>query len=92
MEMKSLVNMTNGSIILSDSFNTAIFKQSFTRLFVKDEDGFLKMGFNAVMEVQTSRELKVCGLIGPATSANRKHACVGETVINIIYFIMNLFF
>jgi protein transport protein SEC23 len=80
MEMKSLMNNTNGFIVLSDSFSSSVFKQSFTRLFVKDGEGYLKMAFNATLEVQTSRELKVCGMIGPATSANKKSACVGETV------------
>ncbi|KAJ3289892.1 GTPase-activating protein S23 [Borealophlyctis nickersoniae] len=83
MEMRSLVNMTNGFIVLSDSFNTAIFKQSFIRLFNKDAEGHLQMGFNATLEVQTTRELRVCGLIGPAVSANKKSACVGETEIGI---------
>ncbi|KAJ3261784.1 GTPase-activating protein S23 [Boothiomyces macroporosus] len=80
MEMKNLVNSTNGFIVLADSFSSTVFKQSFTRLFNKDADGFLKLGFNATVEVQTSKELKVCGLIGPAISANKKGACVGETV------------
>lgn len=80
MEMKSLVNTTNGYIVLSDSFTSSVFKQSFTRLFNKDRDGFLRMGFNATMEVHTTRELKVCGMIGPAVSANKKAACVGDTV------------
>ncbi|TPX68583.1 hypothetical protein SpCBS45565_g03043 [Spizellomyces sp. 'palustris'] len=83
MEMKSLVNLTNGFMVLSDSFNTAIFKQSFIRVFNKDADGFLQMGFNATLEVQTTRELRVCGLIGPAISANKKSPCVGETEIGI---------
>ncbi|KAJ3277055.1 GTPase-activating protein S23 [Terramyces sp. JEL0728] len=83
MEMKNLVNSTNGFIVLADSFSSTVFKQSFTRLFNKDSDGFLKLGFNAQIEVQTSKELKVCGLIGPAISANKKGACVGETEIGI---------
>ncbi|KAI8817160.1 uncharacterized protein EV422DRAFT_542658 [Fimicolochytrium jonesii] len=83
MEMKSLVTSTNGHMVLSDSFNTAIFKQSFLRLFSKDADGFLQMGFNATLEVQTTKELRVCGLIGPAISGNKKSQCVGETEIGI---------
>nr|KAJ3417794.1 GTPase-activating protein S23 [Polyrhizophydium stewartii] len=83
MEMKSMANMTNGNLLIADSFNTSVFKQSFNRLFVTDAEGFLKMGFGATLEVQTSRELKVCGLIGPAVSANKKTACVGETEIGI---------
>lgn len=51
-EMKSLPNSTNGVIVLSDSFATSIFKQSFLRMFNKDEQGHLQMGFNANFDVQ----------------------------------------
>ncbi|CAE7212647.1 unnamed protein product [Rhizoctonia solani] len=87
LEMKLLANMTNGVIVLSDSFATSIFKQSFIRIFNKDSQGHLQMGFNATFDVQASRlttkELKVSGLIGHAVSANKKSACVGETEIGI---------
>jgi len=83
LEMKSLPNSTNGVLVLSDSFATAIFKQSFLRVFDKDEQGDLQMGFNATFDVQTTKELKVSGLIGHAISANKKSACVGETEIGI---------
>jgi len=83
LEMKSLVNKTGGYMILSDSFTTAIFKQSFIRIFSKDSQGFLNMGFNATLTVQTSRELKVSGLIGPAIAAGKKNQYVGETEIGI---------
>jgi protein transport protein SEC23 len=91
MEMKSMMNNTNGFIVLADAFTSSVFKQSFARLFSKDGEGFLRMGFNATLEVQTSRELKVCGLIGPAVSGNKKSPCVGETVNQMIfiYFIGN---
>ena len=52
LEMKSLPNSTNGVIVLSDGFATSIFKQSFLRIFVKDEQGQLQMGFNATFDVQ----------------------------------------
>ncbi len=52
LEMKSMPNSTNGAIVLSDSFATSIFKQSFLRLFNKDQAGFLEMGFNATFDVQ----------------------------------------
>ena len=99
--MKSLPNSTNGVMVLSDAFSTSIFKQSFLRVFAKDEQGHLEMGFNATFDVQvslsptrttqepiltlpqTTKELKVSGLIGHATSANKKSACVGETEIGI---------
>ena len=81
--MKSLPNSTNGVIVLADSFATSIFKQSYLRVFNKDADGHLEMGFNATFDVQTTKELKVSGLIGHAISAGKKGGCVGETEIGI---------
>jgi protein transport protein SEC23 len=52
--MKSLANSTNGFMIISDSFTTAIFKQSFLRTFGKDAQGWLQMGFNATFDVLVS--------------------------------------
>ncbi|PVU86250.1 hypothetical protein BB560_003752 [Smittium megazygosporum] len=82
-EMKKLCNSTGGVMILSDSFNTTIFKQSFQKLFDKDQDGFLQSGFNATFEVQTTKELKVCGLIGPAISLEKKGSIISDTEIGI---------
>jgi len=45
-------------MIMSDSFTTAIFKQSFIRIFSKDSQGFLNMGFNATLTVQVSKNIK----------------------------------
>ncbi|KAK9898719.1 hypothetical protein P389DRAFT_141717 [Cystobasidium minutum MCA 4210] len=83
LEMKSLANFTNGYMILSDSFNTKIFEQSFVKIFERDENDEIAMGFNATFDVQTTKELKVSGLIGHATSNNKKSNCVGETEIGI---------
>ena len=74
--MDEVCYKTGGSVVLSDSFSTAIFKQSFIRFFKKQEedeqDGenseYLDMGFNATLEVKTGVDLKIEGLIGNATS------------------------
>jgi len=79
LEMKACFSKTGGFVVLSDSFNTAIFKQSFQRLFLK-KDGNLILAFNATLDVQTSKELKICGAIGPCVSNNKKTQHVGETV------------
>ena len=52
--MKALTNATNGFMIISDSFMTAIFKQSFLRTLAKDDQGYLQMGFNGTFEVLVS--------------------------------------
>lgn len=81
--MKGLCNSTGGHMILTDSFTSSMFKQSFVRIFEKDADDNLLMGFNAVLEVLTTKELKVTGLIGHAVSLNKKSTSVGETECGI---------
>ncbi|KAI9706266.1 MAG: GTPase-activating protein S23 [Bogoriella megaspora] len=83
LEMKGLANSTGGHMILTDSFTSSMYKQSFARVFDKDGNDNLLMGFNASMEVLTTKELKVTGLIGHAISMNKKSASVGETECGI---------
>ncbi|CAH2353543.1 protein transport protein Sec23p [[Candida] railenensis] len=72
-EMKNLCNLTGGTLVLTDAFTTSIFKQSFLRLFAKDSEGYLTMGFNGILDIKTSRELKISGLIGHASSLQSKN-------------------
>ena len=83
LEMRSLANSTGGHLILSDSFTTSIFKQSLMRMFSTDDEGNLDMAFNATLDVKTTKEIKVSGLIGHAVSASNKSNYVGETEIGI---------
>ncbi|ETN41428.1 protein transporter sec23 [Cyphellophora europaea CBS 101466] len=83
LEMKGLANATGGHMILTDSFTSSQFKQSFVRVFEKDDNDNLLMGFNASLEAITTKELKVTGLIGHAVSLNKKSSCVGETECGI---------
>uniref|UniRef100_A0A8C5HDV6 Protein transport protein SEC23 n=1 Tax=Gouania willdenowi TaxID=441366 RepID=A0A8C5HDV6_GOUWI len=80
LEMKCLSNLTGGHIVMGDSFNTSLFKQTFQRVFSKDYNGDFRMAFGGVLEVKTSRELKVCGAIGPCVSLNAKGSSVSENV------------
>lgn len=70
-------------MLLTDSFTSSQFKQSFVRVFDKDANDNLLMGFNASLEVLTTKELKVTGLIGHAVSLNKKSSSVGETECGI---------
>lgn len=83
LEMKGLANSTGGHMILTDSFTSSMYKQSFARVFNRDANDNLLMGFNASLEVLTTKELKVTGLIGHAVSMNKKSSSVGETECGI---------
>lgn len=45
-------------MVMGDSFNSSLFKQTFQRVFSKDQKGDFKMAFNGTLEVKCSRELK----------------------------------
>uniref|UniRef100_H3CA68 Protein transport protein SEC23 n=1 Tax=Tetraodon nigroviridis TaxID=99883 RepID=H3CA68_TETNG len=83
LEMKCCTNSTGGYMVMADSFNTSLFKQTFQRVFTKDLQGSFKMAFGAALEVKTSREIKVSGAIGPCVSLGAKGPSVSENDMEI---------
>ncbi|CAG9830181.1 unnamed protein product [Diabrotica balteata] len=83
MEMKQCCNSTGGHMVMGDSFNSSLFKQTFQRVFTRDQKSDLKMAFNGTLEVKCSRELKVQGGIGSCVSLNVKSPLVSDTEIGM---------
>lgn len=83
MEMKQCCNSTGGHMVMGDSFNSSLFKQTFQRVFARDQRSDLKMAFNANLEVKCSRELKVSGGIGSCVSLNIKSPCVSDIEVGM---------
>ncbi|XP_038206464.1 protein transport protein Sec23A isoform X2 [Zerene cesonia] len=83
MEMKQCCNSTGGHMVMGDSFNSSLFKQTFQRVFAKDQKGDYKMAFNGTMEVKCSRELKISGAIGSCVSLNVKGPCVSDQEVGM---------
>jgi len=83
MEMKQCCNSTGGHMVMGDSFNSSLFKQTYQRVFAVDPQNQLKMGFNATLEIKCSRELKIEGGIGPCVSLNVKNASISDTEIGM---------
>jgi protein transport protein SEC23 len=82
-EMKQCVNHTGGHMVMGDSFNTSLFKQTFQRVLGKDARGEFSMCFGATTEVKSSPHLKVQGCIGPAISNQKNGTNVSDEVIGI---------
>ncbi|CDJ28993.1 protein transport protein Sec23, putative [Eimeria mitis] len=80
-EMKVMPEKTGGCVVMSDSFSLNVYKDSLKKFLETDSTGFLKMGFNAKMEVLCSKEFKVCGAIGPCTSTGKKGAQVSDLTV-----------
>lgn len=82
-EMKFCSRYTGGHMVMGDSFNTSLFKQTFQRVFSKDAKSEFKMAFGATVEVKTSRELKVSGAVGPCVSLGVKSSSVSDTEMGL---------
>lgn len=73
-EMDEVASATGGVVVMSDSFSTAIFKQSLISFLWRDRgkddnEGFgMDMALNATVECRTTSDLQIQGLIGHATA------------------------
>ena len=83
LEMKSCCNTTGGHLVMADSFGSSLFQQTFQRAFAKDARNECKMAFNALLEVKTSRGLKVYGAIGPCVSTHVGGPNASETELGV---------
>jgi protein transport protein SEC23 len=77
-EMKSCVDRTGGVFVMSESFEHPMFTKSFEKFFATDHTGQLRHGFQASIEIVTSREFKIAGVIGPVASLNKESSCVSS--------------
>jgi protein transport protein SEC23 len=68
LEMKCLVEKTGGYIILTDSFSTILFKDTYKKIYELDEEGNLKMAFRAKLDLFTTNPVKISGAIGHMAS------------------------
>jgi len=72
LEMKCLVERTGGLMILTDSFSTILFRETFKKIFELDEDNNLKMAFKAKMDLYVTNPVKIAGGLGHLVSLNQK--------------------
>ncbi|RMB93649.1 hypothetical protein DUI87_29876 [Hirundo rustica rustica] len=72
LEMKCCANVTGGHMVMGDSFNTSLFKQTFQRVFSKGYSGEFRMAFGANLDVKEigiggTSQWKICSL-DPSTT------------------------
>ncbi|QDZ26113.1 SEC23-like transport protein [Chloropicon primus] len=81
-EMYSMMEQTGGNIILSESFEHHVFRESLKKVFErKDGTGDLEAALSVEMEIKCSQEIKVSGLIGAALGMGKDSNLVSEIEI-----------
>lgn len=83
MEMSSLCERTGGYMIFTDSFKTEEFRKSFMHIFDREETGAFRLAFNANVEVFTSPDVKVSGMVGIGSSNNKSSRFISDTEIGM---------
>ena len=81
LEMRQLVQKTGGYLVNAESFEHQMFKESFRKMFQRDGNGNLNMGFDVNVEVQMSKEMKVMGAIGHLVSMKKSSPSVSSKTV-----------
>lgn len=68
-------------MLLSDSFDSEQFKKCLRHIFKTDNRGHLEMNFDATIEIVTTKDVKICGALGPCVSLERKNSLVSDTEV-----------
>ncbi|XP_010522501.1 PREDICTED: protein transport protein sec23-1 [Tarenaya hassleriana] len=80
-EMRYAVETSGGFMLLGETFESDQFKKCIRHIFGRDEDGSLKMCFDVTIEVVTTKDIRICGALGPVMSLGRKNDIVSDTEI-----------
>ncbi|KAI4317939.1 hypothetical protein L6164_025763 [Bauhinia variegata] len=81
-ELRDPVEHSGGFMMLSESFESDQFRKCLRDIFKRDNnEGYLKMNFDATIEVVTTKDVKICGALGPCVSLRKKNNSVSDTEI-----------
>jgi protein transport protein SEC23 len=80
-ELRYPVETSGGIMVLAESFKSNQFRNSLTHIFKRSENGHLDMNLDATIDVVTSKEIKICGALGPCISCHVKNNLVSEKEI-----------
>ncbi|KAK9991914.1 hypothetical protein SO802_026899 [Lithocarpus litseifolius] len=80
-ELKDPVERSGGFMMLVESFESSQFRKCLRHIFSRDEEGNLKMYFDATIEIVTTKDLKICGALGPCVSLHKKNNLVSNNEI-----------
>ncbi|KAM3277991.1 hypothetical protein ACQJBY_045707 [Aegilops geniculata] len=80
-ELRYPVEVSGGLMVLTESFESEQFKSCLRQTFKREGTDYLNMNFNATIEVVTSKEVKICGALGPCISLHRQNSLVSDKEI-----------
>ncbi|KAG9452545.1 hypothetical protein H6P81_005449 [Aristolochia fimbriata] len=80
-ELRIPIEKTCGFMVLAESFESDQFKKCVRCIFKQDSEGHLKMNLAASIDIVTTKEVKICGALGPCVSLRKKNSLVSDKEI-----------
>lgn len=80
-EVKAPVENSGGFMMLGETFQSEQFKKCLRHLFNRDEEGNLDAYFDATIELVTTKDVKICGALGPCVSLRKNNVLVSDKEI-----------
>lgn len=80
-ELRVPVESSGGFMMLGEFFDSDQFRKCLHHLFIHDDGGNLKMCFDATIELITTKDVKICGALGPCISLKKKNSSVSSNEI-----------
>lgn len=80
-ELRVPVESSGGFMMLGELFDSDQFRKCLHQLFMRDDKGNLKMCFDATIELVTTKDVKICGALGPCVSLQKKNSSVSSNEI-----------
>ncbi|PKI37877.1 hypothetical protein CRG98_041738 [Punica granatum] len=73
--------MSCGFVMIGESFESSEFRKCVRDVFIRDGKGNLRMFFDATIEIITTRDIKICGALGPCVSLGKGNSLVSENAV-----------
>lgn len=80
-ELRVPVESSGGFMMLGEVFDSDQFRKCLHHLFIHDDGGNLKMCFDATIELVTTKDVKICGALGPCISLQKKNSSVSNNEV-----------
>lgn len=80
-ELKVPVENSGGFMMHGETFESDQFRKCMRHIFSRDQEGNLQMYFDATIEIVTTKDVKICGALGPCVSLHKKNSSVSDNVV-----------
>ncbi|XP_068650119.1 protein transport protein SEC23 G [Aristolochia californica] len=77
-ELRIPIERSCGFMVLAESFESDQFKKCIRHIFKQDGQGHMNMNLAASIDIVTTKEVKICGALGPCVSLRNKNNLVSD--------------